>query len=189
MPLLTHAASNPMLRISRLEKVVSLDTAIISSKLTRGLSSAASEVTLILIAHFSNVADQFVRWCCAATVLLVCDLAPVDIYFVSANAQTRLPVAWNFPWLMVALAVRFAVKTNPMFSILGDRSHMSWVAHTHFWQAFASSLLGWTSLLLHYGLLTPAKTIKGQVLVGIGWKLSRRGLLHHRVQWARRCGQ
>ena len=93
MPLLARAASNPMARVSRLEKVVSLDTVIISSVLTRGLSSAASVVTLILIAHFSSVADQSVRWCSAITVLLVCDLAPADIYFVSANAKTRLPVA------------------------------------------------------------------------------------------------
>ena len=142
MPLLARAASNPMARVSRLEKVVSLDTVIISSVLTRGLSSAASEVTLILIAHFSNVADQFVRWCSATTVLLVCNLAPVGIYFVSANAQTRLPVAWNFPWLMVALAVSFAVKTNPMFSILGDRRHMSRVAHTHFWQGIRRKFAG-----------------------------------------------
>lgn len=158
--------------------------------------SESGQITGDPVAHarLASVLQKSVRWYSVAALLLLCALAPAGIHFFSAHAQPGLPVAWRLPWLVVALAASFAFQIDPMFSFLEGCGYVPQVAHTRFWQAFAGSLLAWTALLLHHGLFAPAMIITGQVLVGAGWLVTRRGLLlglfrhpsgQHRIQWGK----
>jgi len=158
--------------------------------------SKSGEITGDPVAHarLASVLQKSVRWYSVAALLLLCALAPAGIHFFSAHTQPGLPVAWKLPWLMVALAASLAFQIDPMFSFLEGCGYVPQVAHMRFWQAFAGSLLAWTSLLLHHGLFAPAMIITGQVLVGAGWLFTRRGLLlglfrhpsgQHRIQWGK----
>jgi O-antigen/teichoic acid export membrane protein len=158
--------------------------------------SKSGEITGDPVAHarLASVLQKAVRWYSVAALLLLCTLAPAGIYFFSAHAQPGVAVSWKLPWLMVDLAASLAFQIDPMFSFLEGCGYVPQVAHMRFWQAFLGSLLAWTSLLLHHGLFAPAMLITGQVLVGMGWLFTRRGLLlglfrhssgHHRIQWGK----
>jgi O-antigen/teichoic acid export membrane protein len=145
-------------------------------------------------ARLASVLQKSVRWYSVAAVLMAVVLLPVGVHFFRANTgvQGAAAVHWFVPWCVVVLATACTFQVDPLFSFLEGCGYVPQVARTRLNQAILGTLLGWTALVLHHGLLAPGLMIAGQALAGSYFVFTRRGLLlpllrhragHFRIQW------
>jgi O-antigen/teichoic acid export membrane protein len=143
-------------------------------------------------ARLASVLQKSVRWYSVAAVLMPCLLIPLGLHFFSANSQSGQPIAWRLPWYLVVLTASLAFQIDPIFSFLEGCGYVPQVARTRFMQAVLGSLLAWTAMLTHHGLLAPAMMIAGQAIAGTAWLTTKRRFLlpllrfhagQHRIQW------
>lgn len=128
------------------------------------------------VAHsrLASVLQKAVYWYMGAGVLMAAVLIPAGFWFFSAHSAAGGAVAWRLPWLSLVLAAMLAFQIDPVFSFLEGCGFVAQVAQRRFTQAILGSVLGWSAMILHYGLFAPALLIFGQVAVGLAYLLSNR---------------
>jgi hypothetical protein len=143
-------------------------------------------------ARLASILQKTVRWYSVAALAFFAGLLPIGFFFFSTHKHSAAPVAWQFPWLLVAVVATLTFLIDPIFAFLEGCGHVALIAQTRFVQACLGSLLAWSALLLHRGLFSPALMILGQALVGVFriWRNSHllSGLWHypagsHKVAW------
>lgn len=170
------------------------------------LQSASHEAAHLIIARdgsisgparahgrLASVLQKSIRWYSTAAVLMAVALLPLGIYFFRVNVTPgSQAVHWLLPWCLVVIASSCTFQIDPNFSFLEGCGYVPDVARTRLAQAMLGTLLGWTALLLHHGLLAPGLMIGGQAIAGGVFVYSRRRLLgpllridagEHRIDW------
>ena len=134
-------------------------------------------------ARLASVLQKSVKWYGVASAAMACVLIPAGWRFFSSSVHGPSRIGWHAPWIAVVLASSVTFQIDPMFSFLEGCGMVSRVARTRLAQSITGSVLAWTALLLHHGLLAPACLIGGQALAGLVWLFDRRrlllGLLRH----------
>lgn len=128
-------------------------------------------------ARLASVLQKAVRWYALGAVLMAAGLLPIGFYFFGIHRQPGPQVSWLAPWVAVVLASVFTFQMDPVFSFLEGCGRISEVARMRFTQAAVGSLMAWSALCLHHGLLAPALVICGQALAGGLFLFKQRRLL------------
>jgi hypothetical protein len=118
-------------------------------------------------ARLASVLQMSVRWYSIAGLLMATALLPAGMYFFGTHQHVGAAVAWRLPWCLLVVAAMLAFQIDPVFSFLEGCGYITQVAHRRLIQAVLGSLLAWTALIAHHGLLSPAMVILGQVAVGL----------------------
>ena len=147
-------------------------------------------------ARLASVLQKAVRWYTMAGLAMAVILYPVGHFFFHRQDLKQPlgnPVAWGLAWALVVIATCFTFQVDPLFSFLEGCGYVANVQRTRLAQAVLGSLLGWTALSLHHGLLAPGCIIAGQALAGGVFVFGKRHLLlgllrhrsqHFRIDWA-----
>jgi len=146
--------------------------------------------------RLASVLQKAVRWYTVAAIAMAVILYPVGRHFFKLQDLKQPhgnPVAWGVAWFAVVIATTCTFQIDPLFSFLEGCGYVSNVTRTRLAQAVLGSLLGWTALSMHHGLLAPACIIFGQAIAGGWFVYGKRGLLipllrhkasEFRIDWA-----
>ncbi len=128
------------------------------------------------VAHsrLASILQKAVYWYMAMGILMAAVLVPAGIFFFSTHQKAGDNIAWQTPWCALVLVAMLAFQIDPVFSFIEGCGFVAEVAQRRFTQAILGSVLAWAAMILHYGLFAPALFILGQVIVGLGYLLSRR---------------
>ena len=128
-------------------------------------------------ARLASVFKKTVKWYTRAGVVMGIALFLSGIYFFSTHSRPGSTVSWLGPWCLDAFATAAAFMIDPALCFLEGSGWVTEVAQLRFPQVFFGSLLGWTCLLLGFGLYAPGMMIAGQVLLSIYFVFYRHGKL------------
>ena len=150
-------------------------------------------------ARLASVLQKSIRWYSVAAVLMAIIVLPLGMRFFSSQTAAHAhgsrashPIAWLLPWILVVVATMCTFQIDPVYSFLEGCGFVAKVARARLAQAIAGTVLGWTALLLHHGLLAPGLMILGQALAGSTLLFAKRRLLlpllryepgDFRIQW------
>lgn len=156
--------------------------------------SEKEEITGDPTAHdrLASVLQKTVRWYSAAALFLAIFLLSAGYHFFSAHQQHGPAVAWQWPWIVAAIAASFTFQLDPILSFMEGCGFVARVARLRLAQAATGSTLAWLSLASHHGLFAPAMVIVGNASVAEVWIFRRRRLLlpllrhkpgQNRIKW------
>jgi O-antigen/teichoic acid export membrane protein len=156
--------------------------------------SSDYEISGAPIAHarLASVIQKSVRWYSMAAVVMGGTLLPVGFYFFSAHQHAGQTVSWQLPWCSAALMAALNFQIDPFLSFLEGCGYVPEVARLRFIQSATGSLLAWTALINHHGLLAPSMMLLGMAATSLVWLTGKRKLLlgllrhhtgTHRIRW------
>lgn len=140
-------------------------------------------------ARLASLLRRGMLWYTVMAVIVLAAIYPAGVVFFSFFHHLPpgvAPVAWEGPWLYLAVAVASGLLFTPLWAVLEGCGLVAEVVAAQFVGAILSSLLFWILLLLHWGLYAaPVGGIASTAWV-IGWLAVRqRGFLLDLIRAAR----
>jgi hypothetical protein len=137
-------------------------------------------------ARLASALKVTIRWYTAAALLMGLIIAPLGLMFFTRQSEAEMArIAWHGPWLLAIAASMAGLWSMPLYAFLEGCGEVRAVAALRLRQSVIAVALGWTSMLLHHGLYSPALIIIGQLVTGWFFLAGRRsfimGLLAHPV--------
>jgi hypothetical protein len=126
-------------------------------------------------ARLASALQQSTKWYMAAALLMGVTLASIGSYLFSRHTQAQ--VHWQIPWISTVVVCVLTFVQVPAFAFLEGCGQVLQVAHIRMWQSLAGTALGWTTMILHHGLFSPAMLLAGNALVGLAFFWNRRRFL------------
>ena len=124
--------------------------------------------------RLASVLQKAVHWYFAMGIFMAAVLVPAGIFFFSSHQRVGDSIPWQMPWCALVLVAMLAFQIDPVFSFLEGCGFVAEVAQRRFTQAIVGSIVAWAAMIQHHGLFAPAFFILGQVVVGLGYLLSKR---------------
>ncbi len=129
-------------------------------------------------ARLASALQLSVRWYSVAAAAMGLILAPLGILFFSRHAAAGgSAVSWQWPWLLAVAVSMGGLWCQPFYSFIDGCGEVRAVAALRLRQAAVGVVLGWSAMLLHHGLYSPALVIAGQLGTGLVFLAARRPLL------------
>lgn len=119
--------------------------------------------------RLASLLQTAVRWYSVAGFLMALVVLPIGFYFFGAQHSVGAGVAWRLPWCLLVIATMLNFQMDPVFAFLEGCGFVTQVAQRRLAQVLLGSLLGWTALLTHHGLYSPAMVVSGQVAGGLAF--------------------
>ena len=113
-------------------------------------------------------------WYGAVSLLVVAIGLPAGLLFFRLHTPPGLHIAWQAPWIWVAVVSAGTLALSPLLAVLEGCGLVAEIAALRATQSFAASLLLWLTLSLHWGLF--AAPVPGVVMIvcGGGWLWHRK---------------
>jgi hypothetical protein len=121
-------------------------------------------------ARLSSLLRRALAWYGVLAALVVIILLPAGLGFFDLYepAGSGAAVVWRLPWVWVVLVSAGSLFVSPIYAVLEGCGLVAEVAFMRVWQGALGSVLLWSALSLHWGLLaTPVAATSGFLVGGV----------------------
>jgi len=115
------------------------------------------------------------RWYAVAAALILLFILPAGLVFFSKNSGHNAAVAWQIPWIWLAVVSALNFLVSPLLAVLEGCGKVAQVAQFRACQNILSSLGLWLTLVCHGALFAGPVLQTLNVVASLFWLITRYG--------------